>query len=104
MGSSVVCGAQALGEKVDVPGTDFYLSYRSDRNRGSRYAYTAKIPLQSEGFYTNGGVLHLVSMELKLEIAGNEKIVGYDELEELLQEEEPYIFEWDGLDDAGRSI
>jgi RHS repeat-associated protein len=92
-GSIIECQNQILGENVGVPGTPFFLSYRSDRVPGRKAAYTVTIPL-------SGATLPSTPPEridLEVDVAGNKFTKSFPPSTNL-----SYDFTWNGSNAYGQ--
>lgn len=112
-GSIIKCQNQVVGEKVDIPGTDFSLYYMSDRVKGRKVG--RQLEIQLSGNYVPES---LQSIIVKVEVAGSVKIKHfaksttfqgtYDGIEDVEffpdLKNKKHKFFWDGLDSHGREV
>ncbi|MFW5741258.1 MAG: hypothetical protein ACOC1F_12925, partial [Myxococcota bacterium] len=92
-GSIIVCETQALGERIQVPGTPYSLVYRSDRVPGYAASRTLRIPLR--GSTVPGSLKAIMTW---VAVAGN--------VEEIRHQTTvmDYNYQWNGKDVYGRKL
>ncbi|MCK5179837.1 MAG: hypothetical protein KAR32_09930, partial [Candidatus Omnitrophica bacterium] len=93
VGSIIECENQVLGESVDVIGTPFSLSYRSDRVVTNK-DYRIEIPLSDD---TPPSPLKRIELEIR--VAGRTFTQSFPP-----DPNQSYTFVWDGEDYAGRTL
>src|SRR5207302_796617 len=93
-GSIVECQSQALGENLDVVGTDYHLVYRSDQAPGRRAEYALLIPLSGSSTPPD-----LKSISLQINVAGRSFEYTYP-----TAPNQTAYFQWDGKDAYGRQL
>jgi hypothetical protein len=130
-GSILYCQSRALGERIDIPGTDTSLVYKSSRTKGgSKSRYSIKLPAPWPEFCSNpnGGPLPgMPSVAYQISIAGQTTTISppcddqcgtntdhyrlfckgalaaYDYCESYAPGA-PLVYTWDGKDMAGREV
>jgi len=93
-GSIIDVQNQTLGESIPIVGTDFNLSYKSDRVDGMLAKNQIRIPLSAGELPNN-----LEKILLRVDIAGRRFDYDFSPLSD-----PEYIFTWDGLDGYGRKL
>ncbi|HYW73595.1 MAG TPA: RHS repeat-associated core domain-containing protein [Pyrinomonadaceae bacterium] len=93
-GSIIETNRQVLGEETDVVGTPFTLSYRSNRVKGRRAAYTLPIPLSDTTLPDSAQ-----RIDLAVTIAGQTSRQSFP-----AQANQSTTFNWDGNDAYGRPV
>lgn len=93
-GSIIECENQTLGESFDIPGTGMSLNYRSDRAPGRTQKSRFTVNLSDSEPSPS-----LESIELTIDIEG----VRYEH-EFTPEPNAKFVFDWDGLDWAGRQL
>ena len=96
-GSVIECEDQVLGEHLDLAGSDFGISYRSDRAEGRDAADRIEIPL-TDSTPPPG----LQGVELVIEVAGERIVPEPDGFSPA--PDQSYTFTWDGRDVFGRRL
>ncbi len=81
-------------ETIDLVGSNFNLHYSSDRVPGRKAAYTIDIPLRGDEVPDE-----CKRIEVEIHLAGHMFTQTFD-----AGVQEPYTFEWDGLDTYGREL
>ena len=93
-GSIIECENQVLGERIAVPGTPYFLNYRSDRVPGRLVSYAFKVRLSGPTVPSS-----LKRIELIVDVAGRRSHLRFSPAPNLR-----YTFVWDGLDAYGRAV
>jgi RHS repeat-associated protein len=100
-GSSVIeCEDQALGERMEIAGSELGLNYRSDRAPGREANNEIEIPLTDDSPHSS-----LKAVEWQVEIAGQSFTQHFDlpsDPEE--RKNMSHTFRWDGRDAFGRTL
>jgi RHS repeat-associated protein len=101
-GSIIECEDQVLGEHEDIMGSEFGLSYRSDRAKARAAAFKIEIPLDDGNLPQD-----LSAIELKVDVEGNRcSLQGGNCIERVNAPNIPssYTYTWDGKDAFGRTL
>jgi RHS repeat-associated protein len=108
-GSIIECEDQVLGEHEDITGSDFGMSYRSDRARSRKGAYQIKVPLTDDSPPDS-----LKAVVIEADVEGNRCIIDSDHkctkrfnlpaAPDPGRKNQTTTIEWDGKDAFGRTL